>query len=76
MADYINFVHPLVGRYAAKSMRELFGQQKRIGIWRRLWLALAESEQELGLEQITDSALTQMRDNLDNIDFEAAAEYE
>ncbi|MCA8945164.1 MAG: adenylosuccinate lyase, partial [Planctomycetes bacterium] len=67
MTDYDTYQHPLVGRYAAKEMRQLFGQQKRIGLWRRLWIALAESEQELGLEQITDEALTQMRAEVDNI---------
>lgn len=76
MSDNNTFQHPLVGRYAAKEMRELFGQQKRIGLWRRLWVALAESEQELGLEQITDDALTQMRAHLDDIDFAKAADYE
>jgi adenylosuccinate lyase len=76
MNQYENFQHPLVGRYAAAEMRRLFGQQKRIGLWRRLWLALAESQHELGLEQVTDEALQQMRDNLDNIDFAKAAEYE
>lgn len=70
------YQHPLVSRYAAKAMRELFSPQRRIGLWRRLWLALAESEQELGLTQITDGAIAQMRENLDNIDFDAAAGYE
>lgn len=76
MSEHDTYQHPLVGRYAAKEMRQLFGQQKRIGIWRRLWLALAESEQELGLTQISDEALAQMRAHLDDIDFEKAAEYE
>jgi adenylosuccinate lyase len=70
------YQHPLVGRYAAKEMRQLFGQQKRIGLWRRLWIALAESERELGLEQITDEAVQQMREQVDNIDFAKAADYE
>jgi adenylosuccinate lyase len=74
--DHDTFQHPLAGRYAAKEMRQLFGHQKRIGLWRRLWLALAESERELGLAQISDDALKQMRANLDNIDFAKAAEYE
>lgn len=70
-----NYQHPLVGRYAAKEMRELFGQQKRIGLWRRLWLALAESEKELGLE-ISDEAIAEMQAHLDDIDFQKAAEFE
>lgn len=76
MADYETYQHPLVGRYAAKEMRQLFGQQKRIGLWRRLWIALAESEQELGLAQISDDAIKQMREQVDNIDFAKAADYE
>ncbi|MCC6464846.1 MAG: adenylosuccinate lyase, partial [Planctomycetes bacterium] len=66
--SYDNYEHPLVGRYAAKEMRELFGARKRFGLWRRLWLALAESERELGLHQITEEALVQMRANLDPTD--------
>jgi adenylosuccinate lyase len=76
MSEHDTYQHPLVGRYAAREMRQLFGQQKRIGIWRRLWLALAESEQELGLTQISDEALAQMRAHLDDIDFAKAADYE
>ena len=76
MSEHETFQHPLVGRYAALQMRQLWGAQKRHGLWRRLWIALAESEQDLGLTQITDEALTQMRAQVDNIDFAKAAEYE
>jgi adenylosuccinate lyase len=76
MSEHDTFQHPLVGRYAALQMRQLWGAQKRHGLWRRLWIALAESEQELGLTQITDEALSQMRAQVDNIDFAKAAEYE
>jgi adenylosuccinate lyase len=76
MAKEETYQHPLTGRYAAKEMRELFSEQRRIGLWRRLWVALAESERELGLSQITDEALQQMRAHLDDIDFAKAAEYE
>jgi len=74
--DNSTYQHPLTGRYAAKEMRELFSEQRRIGLWRRLWLALAESERELGLTQISDQALSQMRAHLDDIDFEKAAQHE
>ena len=56
-------------------MVELWSPAKRHGLWRRLWLALAESERELGVP-IPDDAIRQMRANLDHIDFEAAAAYE
>src|SRR3954463_913035 len=56
-------------------MLELWSPATRHGLWRRLWLALAESEKELGVD-IPDAAIRQMRANLDNIDFDAVASYE
>ncbi|MBX3474188.1 MAG: adenylosuccinate lyase [Planctomycetes bacterium] len=72
------YQHPLTGRYAAREMRELFSDRRRFGLWRQLWVALAESERELGLTQITDEALAQMRANLVPTDdqLKKAAEYE
>ena len=56
-------------------MLELWSPQMRHGLWRRLWLALAEAERELGVP-IPDSAISQMRAKLDDIDFESVAAYE
>lgn len=56
-------------------MLELWSPSIRYGLWRRLWLALAESERELGVP-IPDEAIEQMRANLDKIDFKAVAAYE
>ena len=56
-------------------MLELWSPATRYGLWRRLWLALAEAERELGVE-IPDNAIREMKSNLDNIDFEAVASYE
>jgi adenylosuccinate lyase len=56
-------------------MLTLWGPQERYGLWRRLWLALAEAQQSLGIA-IPDEALTGMRAHLDDIDFDAVAEYE
>jgi adenylosuccinate lyase len=56
-------------------MLELWSAQTRHGLWRRLWLALAEAEKELGAD-IPASAIAQMREQLDNIDFDAVAAYE
>ena len=53
----------------------LWGPATRYGFWRRLWLALAESQRELGID-IPDAAIDEMRAHLDDIDFEAVAEYE
>jgi adenylosuccinate lyase len=56
-------------------MLELWSPATRYGLWRRLWLALAESERELGVK-IPDEAIREMKANLDNIDFDAVAKYE
>ncbi len=69
------YVHPLADRYTSRAMEGVFAPGRRFGTWRRLWLALAESEAELGLD-IPVEALAQMRKALDDIDLEKAAEYE
>ncbi len=66
---------PLAERYASQAMLELWSPVTRHGLWRRLWLALAEAERELGVA-IPDEAIRQMRGNLDRIDFDAVAAYE
>jgi adenylosuccinate lyase len=66
---------PLGTRYASPAMQRLWGEPHRVGLWRRIWLALAEAERELGLP-ITDEALAQMRAHLDDADLAAAARYE
>lgn len=63
---------PLNTRYASKEMSYIFSEDKKFKTWRKLWVALAEGEQELGLN-ITDEQLNELRDNVDNIDFELAA---
>jgi adenylosuccinate lyase len=66
---------PLGERYASAAMLELWSPRTRYGLWRRLWLTLAETERELGLE-IPEEALSQMREHLDDIDFDTVADYE
>ncbi len=56
-------------------MLELWGPSRRYGLWRRLWLALAEAQRDLGI-QIPEGAISEMRAHLDDIDFTAVAEYE
>jgi len=75
MTDLDRYHHPLTDRYASREMQSVFSPAHRYGTWRRLWLALAESEREVGLD-IPEEALDQMRANLDGIDLERAAEYE
>jgi adenylosuccinate lyase len=69
------YVHPLADRYASREMQAIFSPGHRFGTWRRLWVALAEAEQELGLP-VSDEALAQMRAGVDDLDLEKAAEYE
>lgn len=66
---------PLITRYASQEMCELFGPTRRILIWRRLWLALAESQRRAGLK-ITTVQINQLKKTLRNIDFASAARYE
>lgn len=66
---------PLGDRYASRAMLELWSPRSRHGLWRRLWLSLAEAERELGVE-IPSIAIEQMRGHLDDIDFESVAAYE
>ena len=75
MTDRDHYSSPLAERYASKAMLELWSHQTRYGLWRRLWLALAEAERELGVD-IPADAIGQMRAHLDDIDFGAVAAYE
>ncbi|MCH2203399.1 MAG: adenylosuccinate lyase [Fuerstiella sp.] len=67
--------NPLNTRYASREMSAIWSAQKKHSTWRRLWVALAESQQELGLH-ITDVQLDEMRSTVDDIDFDAAARFE
>ena len=66
---------PLAERYASTAMLELFSPQTRHGLWRRLWLALADGERALGVD-MPAHAIAEMRAHLDDIDFAKVAEYE
>ncbi len=70
-----NYDNPLIGRYASAEMSQLWGPQRKFGTWRRLWVALAESEAELGLP-ISKQQLDELRAHVDDIDFTKAASYE
>ncbi len=77
------FDNPLVSRYASREMAKLWGAQHKYSTWRRLWLALAEAQKELGLTaedgqtpRITESQLNELRAHLDDIDFERAVHHE
>ena len=75
MSDKTLYENPLGTRYASKEMQENFGDAKRITLWRKLWIALAESEMELGLP-ITKAQIDDMKAHVADIDFTLAEEYE
>ena len=66
---------PLNSRYASKEMSYIFSDDKKFTTWRKLWLALAEGEKELGLN-ITDKQIEELRNNVDNINYEEAIKRE
>lgn len=69
------YENPLITRYASKEMSYIFSDEKKFSTWRKLWVALAEAEQELGLN-ITDEQIAEMKENIYNIDYELAAKKE
>ncbi len=69
------YINPLNTRYASREMQENFGDEKRFQLWRKLWIALAESEMELGLP-ITQAQVDELKAHVEDIDFERAEEYE
>ncbi len=73
--DAKSYDNPLTSRYASAEMNYLFSPEKKFTTWRRLWLALAEAESELGLP-IQESQLQAMRESLDQLDLPLAASYE
>jgi len=72
---YDRYQSPLASRNASPAMQAIWSPRRKFSTWRKLWLALAESEQELGLS-ISDEQIKAMRSGLDDINFEKAAEYE
>ncbi|MEM7227318.1 MAG: adenylosuccinate lyase [Planctomycetota bacterium] len=75
MAMHDTYQSPLAQRYASAEMQAIWSAQRKHATWRRLWLALAEAQAELGLD-IAPAQLAQLRDHLDDIDFENAAAHE
>jgi len=69
------YVSPLSDRYASEEMRRIFSPQFKYSTWRRLWVALAESEKKLGLP-ITDEQIEELQRHVENIDFNAVQRYE
>src|SRR3954470_22575248 len=74
--NHDTYQSPLVTRNASPEMLRLFSPAHKFGLWRRLWLELARAQHDLGLIRISDSALAQMEQKLDDIDFDRAASHE
>jgi adenylosuccinate lyase len=71
MPDYQAYENPLGSRYASREMLYNFSPEKKFRTWRRLWVALAEAQRELGLP-ITEAQLDELRAYQDRVDYEAA----
>lgn len=83
MDSFQFYDNPLVSRYASREMSELWGPRRKFSTWRRLWLALAEAEHELGLcgddgvtPRISAAQIEQLRAHVDDIDFARAEMHE
>ncbi|MCR5149136.1 MAG: adenylosuccinate lyase [Eubacterium sp.] len=76
------YVSPLSERYASKEMQFIFSPDMKFTTWRKLWIALAETEQELGLKdtegnpRITDEMIEELKSHVDDINYEVAKERE
>jgi adenylosuccinate lyase len=62
------YISPLSERYAGREMQEMFSKDRKFRTWRRLWIALAETEKELGLP-ITDEQLEELRQHAEDINY-------
>ncbi len=69
------YVNPLITRYASKEMAQNFSNDKRFRLWRKLWIALAEAEKEVGLN-ISEEQINQMKQYADDINYEDAIKFE
>ena len=69
------YQNPLTGRYTSREMSQLWGAQRKFSTWRRLWVALAEAQAELGLA-ISPAQIAELNAHVDSIDFAAADAYE
>ncbi|MCL1832671.1 MAG: adenylosuccinate lyase [Oscillospiraceae bacterium] len=69
------YVNPLCKRYASEEMQYIFSEDYKFSTWRRLWVALAESQRELGLD-ISAAQIEEMQSHISDIDYDAAESYE
>ena len=72
------YISPLSERYASEEMQYIFSQDMKFKTWRKLWIALAEAEMELGLSEngkpvITPEMIDELKANAENINYETAS---
>ena len=72
---YDQYQSPLSGRYASREMQYIFSQEKKFTTWRKLWIALAETEKELGLN-ITQEQIDELKAHADDVNYKVAEERE
>src|SRR3990172_5248117 len=72
--DYQHYDNPLTTRYASREMSHLWSPQRKFSTWRRLWVALAEAEAELGLP-VSQEQIAELRAHLNDFDFHGAAHH-
>lgn len=75
MSNTNSYESPFCTRYASEEMQYIFSADKKFTTWRRLWVALARAEMKLGLN-VTQEQVSQLEANIDNIDYDMAAEME
>lgn len=73
--EHESYQNPLLTRYASAEMSHIWSAQKKHSTWRRLWVALAESERELGLD-ISPKQVAELASRVEDVDFDLAALYE
>lgn len=73
--NYDRYISPLSERYASRQMQYIFSPDKKFKTWRKLWIALAETEKELGLD-ITQEQIDELKANAEDINYEVAKERE
>ena len=73
--DRQGYISPLSTRYASREMQYLFSDEHKFRTWRRLWIALAKSEQQLGLA-ITDEQIAELESHAEDVNYAVAEERE
>ena len=74
--DYSTYESPFCTRYASKEMQYIFSADKKFSTWRRLWVALARAEMNLGIDKIAQEMVDALESHITDINYEVAEERE